>query len=149
MTRARVLLTDLTEGNLPAVSVKTGRPCTNPVAIAMRPDRRILSPNTSRIVGVVALEERRVREHRALHVVAWGALALLVAGVVAGLVVGSFAFAAAGVAVLVYVAVVVVGDARWIGARSSPTEREIVLTKVHRAFARAVDEQYGRSGSSR
>ena len=145
MTRARVLLSDLTEGNLPAVSAKTGRPCANPVAIALRPDRRVLSPNTSRIVGVVALEERRVREHRVLHYAAWAALALTVAGIVAGLLVGSLAFTVAGIAVLVYAAVVVVGDARWIGARSSPTEREILLTKVHRAFKRAVDEQYGRT----
>jgi len=144
MTRARVLVADLTEGNLPAVSAKSGRPCANPVAIALRPGRGMLAPSAARIVGVVALEPRRAREHRAIHRVAWGALALAVAGVTAGLLVGSAAFAVAGVALVVYLALVIIGDARWIGARSSTGEREIVLTKVHPTFARAVDEQYGR-----
>jgi hypothetical protein len=44
----------------------------------------------------------------------------------------------------VYVALVLIGDARWIGARTSTEAREIILTKVHPTFARAVDEQYGR-----
>ena len=43
-----------------------------------------------------------------------------------------------------YVALMIVGDRLWIGAKPSAAPGEVVLTRVHHAFADAVDEQYSR-----
>ena len=147
MASTCVRVDDLEQGNVPAVSAKSGRPCTNPVALALRVDRGALSPGGRRIVAVVPLESGRVRAHRVLTRGAWVALAVVVAGLVAAVATsGPFGLGAAGIGVAAYVALVVIGDRRWIGARATTNAHEIALTRVHRAFADAVDEQYGRSG---
>jgi hypothetical protein len=38
----------------------------------------------------------------------------------------------------------IVGDLRWVGSRPSDRDGEVMLTRVHPDFARAVDEQYER-----
>ena len=48
------------------------------------------------------------------------------------------------VAFVAYAALVLIGELRWIGSRPSEVDGEVELTRVHRAFARAVDDQYGR-----
>ncbi len=57
---------------------------------------------------------------------------------------GSAVLLLAAAAIVAYVSLVLIGEARWVGARPSDHDGEVVLTRVHRAFARAVDEQYGR-----
>lgn len=142
MARAVVRSADLEAGDVPAVSVKTGRACANPVAIALRPTSTAWSPGGRKIVAVVPLEPRRVREHRLLNRGGW----IVLGGLVGSLfVIGALGPVPAAAFFVAYVALVVTGDRRWIGARLGARDGEVVLTRVHRAFARAVDEQYGAS----
>jgi hypothetical protein len=145
MASVRVRVDDLERGDLPALSAKSGTACANPVAIVLRPEQRPWSPLGPRVDAVVPLEARRVRGRRVLARVSWAALvagaAALVAAFTGG---GSAAAVLVLVAVAAYGVLVTVGELRWIGARPSGEAGEIVLTRVHPAFARAVDEQYGR-----
>jgi hypothetical protein len=145
MARVRARIDDLERGDLPALSVKTGEVCANPVAIVLRPEQRPWSPGGRKIAAIVPLEPARARTRRRLTRVAW---AFLVAGaaalVAAATGAGSAVLLLAGVAFVAYVALVLIGELRWIGSRPSEVDGEVELTRVHRAFARAVDEQYGR-----
>jgi hypothetical protein len=145
MAQVRIRIDDLDRGDLPALSVKTGAACANPVAIVLRPGQRPLSPGGPKIPAIVPLEPARARSRRLLTRTTWillvvGAAALVAAFTGAGSAVGLLAV----VAVVAYVVLVAVGEWRWIGSKPSARDGEIVLTRVHRDFARAVDEQYGR-----
>jgi hypothetical protein len=145
MTRVRVLIDDLERGDLPALSVKTGAACANPVSIVLRPEQRPWSPVGPKIASVLPLEPARVRSRRVLTRVTWILLVACAAALVASITgAGSAVFLLAAVAFLAYIVLVAVGEMRWVGSKPSDTPGEIVLTRVHRAFARAVDEQYGR-----
>src|SRR6476659_736989 len=80
MARVRVRIDDLERGDLPALSVKTGKACANPVAIVLRPEQRPWSPSGRKIAVVVPLEPARARTRRRLTRISW---AFLVAGAAA------------------------------------------------------------------
>ncbi|MDQ1457730.1 MAG: hypothetical protein QOH28_3350 [Actinomycetota bacterium] len=145
MARVRVRIDDLERGDLPALSVKTGRACANPVAIVLRPEQRLVWPTGRKIAVILPLEAARARARVRLTRVTWvllvaGAAALVAAVTGAG---PAVLLLAAG-ALVAYGALVLIGELRWIGSRLSEVDGEVELTRVHRAFARAVDEQYGR-----
>jgi hypothetical protein len=145
MARVRVRIDDLERGDLPAMSVKSGAACANPVAIVLRPEQRPWSPAGPRIPVIVPLEPARARTRRRLTRAAWVVLVAAAAAFVAALTgAGSAVLLLAGAALVAYVALMIVGEVRWIGAKPSDDPGEVVLTRVHPAFAHAVDEQYGR-----
>ena len=145
MARVRVRIDDLQRGDLPALSVKTGEACANPVAIVLRPEQRAWSPGGRKIAVIVPLEPARARTRRRLTRVSWAFLVAGAAALAAAVTgAGSAVLLLAVVAFVAYVALVLIGELRWIGSRPSEVDGEVELTRVHRAFARAVDEQYGR-----
>jgi hypothetical protein len=145
MARVRVRVLDLERGDLPALSVKTGAPCANPVAVVLRPEQRPWWPRGPKISAVVPLEAARARSRRSLTRFSWALLVLCAAALVAAITgAGPVGLVAAALAFLAYVALFVVGDWRWVGSRPSEHDGEVVLTRVNAAFAHAVDEQYGR-----
>ena len=145
MARVRVRIDDLERGDLPALSVKTGRACANPVAIVLRPKQRPLWPTGRKIEVIVPLEAARARARVRLTRVTWVLLVAAAAALVAAVTgAGSAVLLPAGGALVAYGALVLIGELRWIGSRLSEVDGEVELTRVHRAFARAVDEQYGR-----
>jgi len=145
MARVRVRIGDLTRGDLPALSVKSGEACANPVAIVLRPELRPWSPAGPKIPVIVPLEPARARTRRRLTRAAWIVLVVAAAAFVAAITgAGSAVLLLAGAALVVYIALMIVGEILWIGSKPSGRDGELVLTRVHPAFARAVDEQYGR-----
>ena len=66
MASVRVRIDDLERGDLPALSVKTGAACANPVAIVLRPEQRPWSPRGPKIPAIVPLEAARARTRRSL-----------------------------------------------------------------------------------
>jgi len=145
MARVRVRIDDLERGDLPALSVKTGRACANPVGIVLRPEQRPLWPTGRKIAVIVPLEAARARARVRLTRVTWVLLVAAAAALVAAVTgAGSAVLLPAGGALVAYGALVLIGELRWIGSRLSEVDGEVELTRVHRAFARAVDEQYGR-----
>ena len=83
MTRVRVAIDDLERGDLPALSVKTGRPCANPVAVVLRPGPRPWSPSGPKVTAILPLEPQRVRARRWFTRASWALLVIAAAGVVA------------------------------------------------------------------
>ena len=145
MARVGVRIDDLERGDLPALSAKTGAACANPVAIVLRPEQRPWSPTGPKISAIVPLEAGRVRARRVLTRASWVLLVLTVAALAAAATgVGSAVLLLAAIAFIAYVAVMIVGDMRWVGSKPSERDGYVVLTRVHRLFARAVDEQYDR-----
>jgi hypothetical protein len=145
MARVRVRIDDLERGDLPALSVKTGRTCANPVAVVLRPEQRPWSPLGPKVDAILPLEPARVRARRRLTRVSWGVLVLAAAAFAAAVTgVGSAVLLLALAAIVAYLVITIVGDLRWVGAKPSGHEGEVVVTRVHPAFARAVDEQYSR-----
>jgi hypothetical protein len=145
VTRVTVAIDDLERGDLPALSVKTGRPCANPVVVLLRPEQRPWSPSGPKFAAILPLEPRRVRARRWFTRLSWALLVVAAAGVIAALTgAGAIGDIAALVGVLGYATTVAIGEWRWVGARPGACAGELVLTRVHREFARAVDEQYGR-----
>ena len=139
MAKVNVRIADLEAGNVPAISVASGRACANPVAIPLRPGSRPWSPGGRKVVAILPVERARVREHKVLTNASWVVLVALVAALLAAFAIGWVPAAIVGV---IYLLLVVVGDARWIGAK--PNDREsVTLLRVHRAFAHAIEEQYG------
>jgi hypothetical protein len=134
-----VRIEDLEAGNVPAISVASGQACANPVAIPLRPGSRPWSPGGRKLVAVLPVESARVREHKFLTNASWVVLVALLAALLAAFAVG---WVPAAIAFVVYVLFVVIGDARWIGAKRHDRD-SVTLLRVHRAFARAVEEQYG------
>jgi hypothetical protein len=145
VARVRVRIDDLERGDLPALSVKSGAACANPVAIGWRPEQRPWSPPGRKIAAIVPLEPGRARARRRLTRLTWVLLVVGAAALVAAFTgAGSAVLLLAGAAFVAYVSLVFVGELRWIGSRPGEVDGEVELTRVHRAFARAVDEQYGR-----
>ena len=145
MARVRVRIDDLQRGDLPALSVKTGEACANPVAVVLRPEQRAWSPGGRKIAVIVPLEPARARTRRRLTRVSWAFLVAGAAALAAAVTgAGSAVLLLAVVAFVAYAALVLIGELRWIGSRPSEVDGEVELTRVHRAFARAVDDQYGR-----
>jgi hypothetical protein len=145
MTSVRVEIDDIERGDLPALSVKTGRPCANPVAVALRPKPRPWSAAGPKVMSVLPIEPELVRSRRRFTRVSWVLLVVAGAGLLAALTgAGSIGGVVAIVAVLGYALIVATGERRWVGARPGVRPGELVLTHVHRAFANAVDAQYGR-----
>jgi len=145
MARVRVRIDDLQRGDLPALSIKTGEACTNPVAIVLRPEQRLWSPAGPKLAVVVPLEPARARAHRGMTRVGWGLLAVGAAALAAAVTgAGSAVLVLAGVSLAAYAGLVVIGELLWVGSKPADGDREVELTRVHRAFARAVDAQYGR-----
>jgi hypothetical protein len=145
MARVRVRIDDLERGDLPALSVKTGAECANPVALVLRPEQRPWSPLGPKISAIVPLEARRVRTRRVLTRLSWVLLVVFGASLAAAVSgAGSAVLLLAVLALVAYVALMIVGDLRWVGSKPSEHDGDVVLTRVHDAFARAIDEQYGR-----
>jgi len=145
VARVRVRIDDLERGDLPALSVKTGRACANPVAVVLRPEQRPWSPLGPRVSAILPLEATRVRARRLLIRISWVVLVVAAAALAAAVTgVGSAVLLLAVVAIVAYVGLMIVGDLRWVGAKPSERDDEVVVTRVHPAFARAVDEQYAR-----
>ncbi len=120
MARVEVSVDDLERGDVPAVSVKTGRPCTNPVGMRLR-HRRVVLP----------LEPGRARVRRVLQLATWPVLAVAVAGLFV-------AWAVVVAAIAAYALLFAAGEVLWVGARAGTSTETLVLTRVHRAFADAV-----------
>jgi hypothetical protein len=114
----------LERGDVPALSVKTGRPCANPVGVRLRVGLR-------RVYAVLPLEAGRARLRRVLG---WTAYALLVAAIVFLF----FAWPVSVVLAALYLVDVAIGDLLWIGAREGTDSDTIRLVRVHPAFAAAV-----------
>lgn len=145
MARVRVRIDDLERGDLPAVSVKTGRSCANPVAVVLRPEQRPWSPRGPKVSAILPLEPARARARRILTRISWVVLVVAAAALAAAVTgVGSAVLLLGAVAIVVYVVLMIVGDLRWVGAKPSTRAGEVVMTRVHPTFARAVDEQYRR-----
>ena len=145
MASVRVRIDDLERGDLPALSVKTGAACANPVAVVLRPEQRPWSPRGPKIPAILPLEASRARARRALTRISWALLVVCAAALVAAITgAGAVGVLAAVLAFLAYVTLFAVGDLRWVGSHPAEHDDEVVLTRVHKAFARAVDEQYGR-----
>jgi hypothetical protein len=145
MARVRVRIDDLERGDLPAISVKTGAACANPVAIVLRPEQRPWSPTGPKISAILPLEPARVRARRLLTRVSWVLLVLTAAALAAAITgVASAVLLLAAIAFIGYVVVMVVGDLRWVGSKPADRDGEVMLTRVHRSFALAIDEQYDR-----
>jgi hypothetical protein len=146
MTSVRIRRDDLERGDLPALSVKTGRACANPVAIVLRPEARPWSPLGPKIESILPLEPQRVRARRLLTRISWVVLVATASALAAAITgVGSAVLLLAALLFVAYVALMILGDLRWVGSKSSDHEGEILVTRVHRDFADAVDEQYGRA----
>jgi hypothetical protein len=145
MASVRALIDDLERGDLPALSAKTGRACANPVAMVLRPEQRLWSPLGPKVTVIVPMEPARARARRLSTRATWVLLVAAAAALVAALTGAGSAVALLAVLCLVsYALLVLIGELRWIGSKPSEHEGEVVLTRVHRAFAHAVDEQYGR-----
>jgi hypothetical protein len=145
VTRVRVAIDDLERGDLPALSVKSGRPCANPVAVVLRPEQRPWSPTGPKVASILPIEPQRVRARHVFTRVSWALLVVTGAGLLAAFTgAGAIGGLVAIVGVLGYAATVAAGELRWVGARPGERAGEIVLTRVHREFACAVDAQYGR-----
>src|SRR3954454_12848782 len=136
MTHVRVRIDDLERGDVPAPSVKSGAPCANPVAIVLRPEQRPWSLRGPQISAVLPLAPARARSRRLLTRVSWAILVACAAALVAAITgAGSVALGVAVLAFVGYIALIVVGDLRWIGSQPSDHEDEVVLTRVNRRFA--------------
>jgi hypothetical protein len=145
VTGVRVAIDDLERGDLPALSVKTGRPCANPVAVVLRPKSHLWSPSAPNVASILPIEPERVRARRLFTRVSWALLVIAGAGLVATFTgAGAFGTIVVIFGVIGYAATVAVGEWRWVGARPAERAGELVLTRVHREFASAVDAQYGR-----
>jgi hypothetical protein len=131
MARVRCRIADVETGDLPAICAKTGVDCANPVAVRLRVGIR-------RVHGVLPIVATRARLVRVLVGCSWVLLAI---GFGAWFVARPLAIAMFAA----YLALVVVGDRLWLGARPAETNAEMMLTRVHPNFAAAIDAQYGRA----
>lgn len=128
MAEVEVTLQALTSGETPAISVKTGKPCSHPVGMTLRTSP--LAVFKPRYAAVLALEPSRVTLRRIL--------VLLSYAVLIGAMVFLFLAPAIGVAGFVlYAAVLALGEWLWVGLRESTRQDSVVLTRVHPEFARA------------
>jgi hypothetical protein len=121
MASVEVDIERLQVGDVPAISVKTGKPCANPVGMRLRYVRAVLP-----------IEPGRARLHRAL---VWAGWPLLVVEVVALFVFPVVTF----VGLVLYVLLFVVDQALWVGSKPGAKKGTLLLTRVHPEFAAAVN----------
>jgi hypothetical protein len=89
----------------------------------------------------------RIARIRRMVQAAWIALVVGAAGFMASLFgAGGVAAIAFLVGVVAYIVIVYVGDQMWVGARPGDRDDEVVLTRVHPAFAAALAAQYESTG---
>jgi hypothetical protein len=124
VTAVEIAVDALERGDVPALSVKTGRPCANPVGVRLRVGLR-------RVYAVLPVEPARARVRRVLG---FASYALLAAAIVCAFVVWPVAVAL----IIVYGVDVAAGELIWIGARDGASRDSIRLTRVHPDFAAAV-----------
>jgi len=124
VTAVEIAVDALERGDVPALSVKTGRPCANPVGVRLRVGLR-------RVYAVLPVEPGRARLRRVLGFASYG---LLAAAIVCAFVAWPLAVAL----VIVYGVDAAAGELIWIGARDGASRDSIRLTRVHRDFAAAV-----------
>jgi hypothetical protein len=120
---------DLLRGDVPAVSVKTGKPCSNPVGVILRPGSRLWRFYNTKVYGVLPMEPRRVRLRLALLWSAWLSLFLIPFGL---LWVPMFV-----IGIGVYVTLVIAGNLVWVGSRRGASDDTVVVTRVHPGFVAA------------
>src|SRR5205823_13880760 len=145
MARVRVRIDDLQRGDLPALSVKTGEACANPVAVVLRPEQRAWSPGGRKIAVIVPLEPSRAGTRRRLTRVSWAFLVAGAAALAAAVTgAGSAVLLLAGVGFVAYAGLGLIGELRWIGSGAAEGGGGVGLTRVPRAFPPAGDGQYGR-----
>ena len=158
MAEAAARVEDLEQGHLPAVCAKTGEPCDVPVKDTLRVVPRWVSAlavlavvpyfvarayASRRIEARLPLAPGRLERIRRLVRGAWVALVLAAAGVSAALVgAGAVGVVAFLVGVFAYLVIVYTGDQMWVGARPSRRTDVVILTRIHPAFASALDEMY-------
>lgn len=129
MAEVEVALDALAKGEVPAISVKTGKPCANPVGMTLRTSP--LAVFKPRYAVVLALEPGRVKLRRVLVLVSYFVLVTAM--------VFLFLTPALGVAGLVaYAGVLALGEWLWVGMREGTRQGSIVLTRVHPEFVRSV-----------
>jgi purine-cytosine permease-like protein len=154
MAEGAARVDDLEQGALPAICAKTGVPCDGLVKDTLRVIPRWVPPlaillivpyfvarayTSRRIEAKLPISPQRLERIRRLVRASWIALVAAAAGFSslffgAG-VIGLGAFVA-GLAA--YLVVVYVGDQMWVGARPSPADDVVILTRVHPDFARAL-----------
>lgn len=130
MAAVELRVEDLLRGDVPALSVKSGKPCSNPAGVILRPGARLWRLHNRKVYGVLPLEPGRVRARLTLLWSAWLSLVLIPFGVL-----WAPLFA---IGILVYVALVVAGNLAWVGSRPGAGKDTVVVTRVHPAFAAAV-----------
>ncbi len=113
----------LERGDVPALSVKTGKPCANPVGVRLRVGLR-------RVYVVLPVEAGRARVRRILG---WVSYTLLVAAIVFVF----FAWPVSVALIVLYGVDVLAGELLWVGAREGSDTDTIRLVRVHPAFAAA------------
>jgi hypothetical protein len=121
MASVEIPLEHLQIGDVPAISVKTGRPCANPVAMRFHYIRAVLP-----------IEPERARLHRAFVWAGWPLLAIELIFLFVQPIV-------TGIGLLLYVLLYVLDQALWIGAKAGTEKGMVLLTRVHPAFAAAVE----------
>jgi hypothetical protein len=156
VAEAAARVDDLERGDLPAVCAKTGVPCDGLIKDTLRVVPRWVSalaillivpyylarPYTSgKIEAKLPIAPERIELIRRVVKIAW--IALVVAA--AGLAAAFFGAGAVGVVALLlglaaYVVIIYTGDRLWVGARPSGRDGEVILTRVHPAFAAALAE---------
>ncbi len=158
MAEAAARVEDLERGDLPAVCAKTGVPCDGLVKDTLRVVPRWVSalaillivpyylarPYTARkIEAKLPIAPERLDRIRRFVKVAWVALVVAAAGLMAVLFGAGAVGAAACLAGLgAYVVIIYVGDQMWVGARPTEGDEVVMLTRVHPAFADALAAQY-------
>ena len=124
MSSVELSVDALERGDVPALSVKTGKPCANPVGVRLRVGLR-------RVYAVLPVEAGRAKLRRFLG---WFSYALLFAAIISVFI----AWPLALVLAVLYLVDVAAGEFFWIGGREGTDRDTIRLVRVHPAFAAAV-----------
>jgi hypothetical protein len=129
MAEVEVALEALAKGDVPAISVKTGKPCAHPVGMTLRTSP--LAVFKPRHAVVLALEPSRVRLRQVLVLVSYLVLVAAMVFLLLTPAVGIAGFVA-------YAGVLLIGEWLWVGMRESARQGRVVLKRVHPEFVRAV-----------
>jgi hypothetical protein len=121
MASVEIAIDQLEVGDVPAISVKTGKPCANPVGMRLRYVRAVLP-----------VEPGRARLHRTFVWIGWPLFVLEVIGVFVYPLLTFLGLA-------FYVVLVLVDRVLWVGAKPGTKKGMLTLTRVHPAFADAVN----------
>ena len=155
MAVAAVSVDRLERGDLPLICAKTGVPCevfvkdrlrvvprwVPPLAVLLIVPYFVARTYTARNLNVeLPIAPARQNRIRLLVRGAWIALVISLAGLSASFFGGGAPSALVFLAgLLVYLAVVYAGDQMWVGARPGTDADNVVLTRVHPNFVRALD----------